>query len=105
MLMIDDGGNVAGQHMHVEVLHRPLALPDAARLRPQHPETIGCQLGSSLAVILAGATQRRQEDDERAATLRQRLDAGAVMGDHEPIDLSRGIGRIRRRGQHCGGDD
>src|SRR6266849_6453721 len=90
----DDRGDVAGEIVEGETVHRSGARAGAARLRAQHANSGFRDPGGDLVVVLRIAAARRQEDDERSRAFRDHLDARVACGD----DVARALGARRYDG-------
>ncbi len=78
VFVLDHGGDVGRIVVQIDPGHRATAFADPARLRPQYPVAgVREALGNRIEIGRAAA-ERRQEDDERTAALRQHLEAHIV---------------------------
>ncbi len=79
--VLDDGRDVVCVIVQVDAGHRPAALPDAARLRPQRAEAGGRKLFGDWIEIFRAAAERGEQRDERPIALREVVDLGVAVAD------------------------
>jgi hypothetical protein len=75
ILVLDHRGDVGGTVVQIDAGKRAAALPNAARLRPQHPMAGGRQPVRHDVEIARAAPERWQQHDHVSVSLRQDLDA------------------------------
>ena len=69
-------GRILRQVIERQPVDRPDRVADAARLRPDHPETGGGNTGGNAVEILGAAAEGGQQEHGRAMTLCQEFDSG-----------------------------
>ena len=102
LFLIEHGGNVGCKRMHVEIRHRALALANAARLRPQDTQPIGCKQAGHLVVIFRAAPKRRQDDNSRPTALAERFDLHVATAHERSLYVCSVVWRRGARRHHQG---
>ena len=96
VVVLDHRGDVGREIFQLDALPRPGALPDAARLRPQHAKACVRETFRDGIEIGRAAAERRQQHDRRAFALRQHFEAGVAARHHDVlhgVHVSAGAGR------------